>query len=78
MIGADIVVAYFDKDQKAFKAVDYFMSKYAQVSAKFLIYPLDPKYFLICSVTATRECVQTSESVAKTTRTSCSGRIATV
>jgi hypothetical protein len=77
MIGADIVVAYFDKDQKAFKAVDYFMSKYAQVSAKFLIFPLDPKHFF-CSVMATRECVLTRESVAKTTRTSCSARIATV
>lgn len=79
MIGADIVVAFFDKDQKAFKAVDYHMSKYSQVCVNFPHFSTRivlQSTFLLSSVTASRECVQTSASVAKTTPESCSGRIA--
>ncbi|CAB3361583.1 Hypothetical predicted protein [Cloeon dipterum] len=34
MLGADVVVAFYDKDQKAFKAVDYYLSKYAQCDGR--------------------------------------------
>lgn len=71
MIGGDIVVAFFDKDQKTFKAVDYYMSKYSQVCIKFYHFPSIFQFPTLFSVTAPRACVQTSESGAETTRWSC-------
>ena len=39
MVGADVVVAFYDKDKREFRAEDYYMSQLAQCDGKHGVCP---------------------------------------